>query len=303
MITIIPAVDDAPTPTAAPDLVQPGTRRLLIAFALLTALATHHLLVLGGQTDRYWAWTIQDRPTAAFLGAAYAAGFLLSVLALRRRSWQAVRIAVATVTVFTVLTLVATVVHLHKLHLDAPEFPARAAAWFWLLVYLVVPALGAAVLLRQEPGRPRATPVRRPVPRWLRRLLAGQGLVLGAAGVLLFAGGLAVHHHVEPVTAFWPWPLAPLGAQAIGAWLIAFGVASVLVIRDGDLARLRVPAAAYTAFGVFQLVVLLAYRTQATGSDAVLWSYGLLLASIVAAGGAGWWSARRRGIPSGSRPA
>lgn len=85
----------------------------------------------------------------------------------------------------------------------------------------------------------------------------------------------------------------PLGAQVLGAWLIAFGVATGLVIRDGDLCRLRVPAVAYTVFGVFESVVLLRYRTQ-MADDASPWIYGAVLASIVVAGGYGWWAVRRR---------
>src|SRR3954468_20693451 len=65
--------------------LRPGTRSLFGAFAALTALATNQLLLLGGHTDRFWPWTIQNRATVGFLGAAYAAGLLLSVLSLRQR--------------------------------------------------------------------------------------------------------------------------------------------------------------------------------------------------------------------------
>jgi hypothetical protein len=308
MITIEAAVDVTQDRVNRPPIdrldagceeVRTATRYLLVGFALLTALAAHQLLVLGRQTDRYWAWTIESRPTAAFLGAAYAAGFVLSVLALRQRSWQRIRIPVVTVTVFTVLTLVATLVHLHRLHLHAGDPVARTAAWFWLVVYIAVPVVCLTVVLRQEWHRRRVATVRRPVPGWLRGLLAGQGTVLVLAGLVLFAGGLTVHHGTELMAGFWPWSLAPLGAQMLGAWLIAFGVATALVIRDGDLSRLGVPAIAFTAFGVFQLAVLLGYRTQITGTDESLWIYGAVLASIVAAGGYGWWVGRRpMGPPS-----
>ena len=93
------------------------TRAVLMAFAALTLLATNQLVVLADHTDRFFAWTILVRPTSAFLGAAYAAGFVLSVLALRQRRWRDVRVALLTVTVFTALTLVPTLLHLHRLHL------------------------------------------------------------------------------------------------------------------------------------------------------------------------------------------
>src|SRR3954470_9135823 len=135
--------DLRPVPAGtASDEIRPGTRYLLVAFAVLTALATNQLLVLGEHTERYWPWTIQSRPTVGFLGAAYAAGFLLSVLSLRRRQWRQVRVAVATVTAFAVLTLIATIVHAHRLHLSDADPMARTAAWFWVAVYLVVPLAG-----------------------------------------------------------------------------------------------------------------------------------------------------------------
>src|SRR5688572_23494825 len=88
--------------------VRAATRWLLIAFATLTMLALIQLLLLADVADRYWAWTIRTEQTAAFLGAAYAAGFVLSVLSLRMTRWRQIRIPVGTVTVFTMLTLVAT---------------------------------------------------------------------------------------------------------------------------------------------------------------------------------------------------
>src|SRR5689334_22263486 len=144
-------VHAGPTRAAEPgdDRIRPGTRALLGAFATLTAAATFSLLVLG-HTERFWPWTIQHPATVGFLGAAYGAGFLLSVLSLRQRSWTSVRVAVGTVTAFAFLTLVATIVHAHRLHFSAADPVARGVAWFWLAVYVVVPLVGLAVIGRQE---------------------------------------------------------------------------------------------------------------------------------------------------------
>src|SRR5215207_7465019 len=91
--------------------VQAGTRVVLVVFAVFTLLAANVLVVFTARTDRYFAWTIHDEPTAAFLGAAYAAGFVLSVLALRQDRWSHLRVALVTVTAFTVLTSTATIAH------------------------------------------------------------------------------------------------------------------------------------------------------------------------------------------------
>src|SRR4051795_4753467 len=183
-----PASTGDPEEEFRDDRIRSGTRALLGAFAVLTALATHQLLVLGGHTERFWPWSIKSQATVGFLAAAYAAGFLLSVLSLRQRSWAHVRVAVATVTVFTFVTLIATIVHAHRLHLHDAGPLARGAAWFWLVVYVVIPLVGLVVIGRQEEGRLRRDVVLRRLSVRLRLALAGQGLVLFAAGAVLFLG-------------------------------------------------------------------------------------------------------------------
>ena len=76
--------------------------------------------------------------TSAFIGAAYAAGFLLAVFALRESRRRIVRVALVTVTVFTLLTLVPTLIHPHVFHLWNGGWGARPAAWGWLAIYILV---------------------------------------------------------------------------------------------------------------------------------------------------------------------
>src|ERR671917_1489943 len=127
-------VEDNLIRPAVSDGVLPATRKVLVAFAVLTLLAANQLLVVASFTDRYFAWTISARPTSAFLGAAYAAGFVLSVLALRQDRWRDVRVPLVTVTVFTVLTLIPTMIHLHVVHLWDGGWASRVAAWVWLAI-------------------------------------------------------------------------------------------------------------------------------------------------------------------------
>jgi len=274
--------------------VHSDTRAVLVAFAVFTLLASSQLLVLTANTDQYFAWHIHDELTAAFLGAAYAAGFVLSVLALLQDRWSHIRVGVVTVTAFTVLTLIATLTHLHLFHLTAGGPVARFAAWLWLAVYLVIPVACLVVVGGQERSRDRAEAVRRPMPGWLMALLAAQGAALFAAGAALFAGGATRHHVPKDWTGFWPLPLAPMTSQAAGAWLVAFGLAAAMAIRERDLSRLLVPAVTYTAFGAFELLVVLRYRTQLTADNPWLWAYLAVLARIVPTGAYGWWAAQRR---------
>ena len=83
--------------------------------------------------------------------------------------------------------------------------------------------------------------------------------------------------------------LTPRSAMVLGAWLDAFGVGAGLVLAERDLARLRVPAIAYTAFGVYQLAVVLVHGRQ---MDAARWPYAFVLAAVVVTGAYGWWATR-----------
>jgi hypothetical protein len=272
--------DDASARHEHADALQTSTRVLLVAFICLTLVATNQLFVLASHTATLFSWTIQPPLSAAFLGASYFAGCVLSVLALRSRSWSGARIALVTVLVFAVLTLTATLLHLDRFHFRAPGLVARAAAWIWLGVYVVVPVALLVVVLRQgRAGRPPQT-AGTPLPRWLLGLLALQGVVLGIAAVALFV--------VPSVTGpWWPWTLTPLTARMTAAWLAALAVAALLCLRERDVARVAIPAVAYVVFGVLQLLALLLYGdVVAWGSlAAVLYVAALVLA--IATGAAG----------------
>jgi len=287
------AVEDDLTRPEVSGGVLPTTRKVLIAFAVLTLLATNQLLVVASFTDRYFAWTISVRPSSAFLGAAYAAGFVLAVLALRCKRWSEVRVPVVTVTVFTLLTLMPTVIHLHILHLRDGDWGARLAAWVWLAIYLLVPIACLAVVTMQSRQPAEVSPVARPIPRWLAAVLASQGVALFGVGAVMFLGGARVHHLPAEAMSFWPWRVMPLGAQVTGAWLLALAVGAALVIRERDLDRLMVPAATYAAFGVFQLLVVLRYWTQFRPDYAWGWAYVGMLVSIALVGLYGCWAATR----------
>ncbi len=158
-----------------------------------------------------------------------------------------------TVAVFSTLTLLATVLHRDRFHFSADGSIARFAAWFWLGIYIVVP-LALAVLIVLHQRRPGVDPPRRdPMPLWLAGAFTLQGLIMLVVGVTLY---------VAPSTArtLWPWPLTPLTARAVSAWLVAFGVAAVLdADRAGPGAGSTAGAVAYTVFGVLELVALLRY--------------------------------------------
>jgi hypothetical protein len=283
--------------------VSRGTKALLGVFVALTAVATTVLYGLSGSTDRYFSWTIEPALTAAFLGAGYAAGFVLVVLGLRSRSWAQARAAVVTVTVFASLTLVATLLHLDKFHFGAGGAIARFAAWFWLGVYVVVPVALVALIVHQQRAPGVDPERRRPVPSWLVAAFALQGLVMLVVGVALF---------VAPSTAktLWPWTLTPLTARVVAAWLIAFAVAAVLTVLERDLDRLAAGTVAYTVLGVLELLALARFAGEVRWGSAAGIGYLVVLVSVVPVGAAGWLvaaRARRRPVadvtPAAAAPA
>jgi hypothetical protein len=130
--------------------ISAGMRGLLVAASVLVFLAGFQLFILTEQTEHYFAWTIQPPLTAAFLGAGYWSSFLLEFLASRERIWARARVAVPAVFAFTTLTLVATLVHFDRFHFGSSEIFARVAAWFWLMIYLVVPPIMLVLWIRQQ---------------------------------------------------------------------------------------------------------------------------------------------------------
>ncbi|MGY1601188.1 hypothetical protein [Geodermatophilus sp. SYSU D00815] len=275
----------APGRTSEVRRVLPGMRALLVAFAVLTALAVGALYVLAGETDSAFAWTVQPPLTAAFLGAGYAAGFVLVLLSLRDPVWVNSRAAVLTILLFVVLTLIATLVHNDRFHYmaefaDRPPL-AKGAAWFWLGVYVLVPVLMLVMLVFQERSPGVDPPPRHPVPLFLRLALGAESLVLTVVGVALYAAPTTA-------TTLWPWALTPLTARVVAAWLIAFGLATALAAVGGDLRRLRTAAIAYTVFGVLVLVALLRFAGTVDWGDPTTLVFLVLAVAVVATGAAGW---------------
>jgi hypothetical protein len=273
--------------------VAPGTRTFLLVFAVLTLVATNQLFVLAAATSRWFAWTIQPPLTAAFLGAGYASGFLLVVLVLRTRLWVEARLTLVSVLVFASLSLVATLLHTDRFHFTAPGDVARFAAWFWLAVYVVVP-VGLAVVIVRAHRSPGVDPPRRaPLPRWLQVPLVLHAVVLVPVAVALL---------VAPTSAptLWPWPLTPLTAQMVAAWLLAFGVVAVGALVEDDLDRLAGPALAYAVFGLLQMLALAVYGDAFRWGSGPATAYLVVLATVPVVGGAGWITARRH--PSSPRP-
>jgi hypothetical protein len=280
-------------------------RWLLYTAAVLVLLAGFQLFVFTGQTDTHFAWTIVNPLAAAFLGAGYWASFAIEALCAQQRFWANARIAVPSVLVFTVLTLVATLLHLDKFHL-ASTVPAgtRLVTWAWIAVYVLVPLLMLIVLVTQA-RTPGVDPPRTVLlPGWVYAALGAQSIILSGFGVALFAAPSAT-------APLWPWQLTPLLAQATGAWLISLGVAAGQALLERDARRLRPAAVGYVLLAVLQAIAVARYPDQFRWGSAGGIIYLIFLATILLTGAAGlargpsWMGGRQpapdRRVRSGGR--
>jgi hypothetical protein len=253
-------------------------RRMLWIASGLVLIVGIQLFVLSEQTDRFFAWTIKNPLTAAFLGAAYWSAAVLEVLAARQSAWARARPAVPAVLLFTGLTLAATLWHLDEFHLG-PEQPleTRVLTLIWLGVYVIVPPVLLGLLLLQSRVPGAEPPVERALPVWLRGLVSVQSALLVAVGALLYVAPQAAGQ-------VWPWPLTVLGARAIGAWLLGLGIAAAQVVLEADWCRVRPVAGACLAFALLQGLVLARYPAGVAWAGASAWVCLAFLVSLLALG-------------------
>ena len=257
--------------------VLPFTRVAFGAAALLAFIAGVQLYILTDATDRYFAWTIQQPLSAAFLGAGYWTGVLLLFFAIREREWANIRIAVAAVCAFVPLMLLTTLLHLDRFHFNAADANPRVAAWAWMVVYLLVPVLLITVLLLQYRAEGTDRPAGAPLPLWLRWLLGVNAGVALLLGVVLFLAP-------DALSPRWPWPLTPLTARAIGTGFLALAIASFAFIRENAWVRGRVGTGSYLLIGALQLIALVRYHDDVRWALPGTWLYIAYMAAIFGGG-------------------
>ena len=221
--------------------------------------------------DRFFSWTIATPLTAAFLGAAYWAAFVLLGWAARQQDWAMARPAVPPVFVIALLLLVATLVHLDLFDLDS------IFGWFWLIVYVVVVPLLVFLVARQVRTAGAVPPGTRPLRGWLRAVLLAQAIAMLGVGVALF---------IAPTDAatLWPWALTPLTARAVGAFLCGFAVAAAFAAWENDLDRLRGSAYSYAALGALELLAVAVHSGDLSGTTLECSVYVGFCATVAAVG-------------------
>lgn len=222
------------------DTIAPVTRVAAVAVVAVLVVGFVSLLVLPGETDRYFSWRIGARMTSLTLGSGYLSGaYFFTRVALGRR-WHEVQAGLLPIAAFTVLMEVATFLHWSAFFHGTFRFE------FWLVVYSITPFLVPGLWLANRRADPGAADALDRMPARVRWLLAAWG-----TGMLVTAAFL----YLAPATAadVWPWPLTPLTSRVLGAWFV-WGTVGLALARDGRRSAARVPIEATVLGSVVTLV-------------------------------------------------
>jgi hypothetical protein len=254
-------------------------RTWFLVDVFVLAAAGVQCYVLSARTDRWFAWTVAPALSAAVLGAGYFGSMVMVVEARRATRWVDARVVLVSTFVFSTLTLLVTLLHLDKFHLDHGTATGRLAAVAWLVVYGFVPPFVLWLLVRQRRapgGEPPRTGT--PLRPWAIATLGVEGSALLVVGAVLFVRGKDAD--------FWAWRLSDLTAQAISAWVLALGVMLLLCAWEREVSRARPALHSVATAAVLWVLAMVRFH------DTVRWHLAgavtvavpvLLLATIVAA--------------------
>jgi len=263
-------------------------RWMLVVASLLVFLAGAPLLLVGDQTAKYFAWTISPQITAAFLGGSYWASGIFELLSSRERIWGRARLAVPAVLVFTILTLIVTLVHINRFHFDFPFTDADArttdpltlfGTWMWLAIYAGVPLAMGIILIRQARMPGDDPPVVAPLGWWVRAIIITQASLLIVVGLGLLLAPTAVAPQ-------WPWKLTALTARAVGAWLIGLSLTGVQALYENDRTRLGPAGVVAFTWGIAQLAIVALFANSIDWTRPSTGPYVAFLVSVLLIGAA-----------------
>ena len=256
--------------------------RLVLVLDLIAVVgAGVQLYLLSERTDELFAWTIKAPVTAAFLGAGYWSSIPIVLIALRAREWRQARTLVVMGLAITGFTTLATFLHLDLFHLDSGPFTAQASAWTWLIIYIAIPPmLAAAFVIGERRGGRGEYAVEAPLRPWARWALLAFALPLTVLGLgLAFLPG--------SFSDLWPWPLTPLTAGAVAAWLLTIALGCWWSLREGDWRRVRVAFPGYFTFAALALIGAARYSDALDGGIRT-WVYLAAQAALLVFAAVAW---------------
>jgi hypothetical protein len=278
----MPGASGLTTTSSVPaGVMQRPTRAGIGVLLVLAILNAGFLYFLPARAATGYAWAIRPPISAAFLGAGYLAGVVATALAVfTAQRWRSIQpLAVALVTL-SVGLLAATLLHTDRFRWGYPP------TWVWMGVYALAP-VGVVILARRQ----RANTIRPATADPRLRLLRGLSLAVGA---VMMAAALALFAFPADLGRHWPWPLTPLLAQAIAAWIAM--IAAALLWCAYDLRRAHEALIPYATLAVWSLALLALpalHAGQITRTGASQWTY---IGALIVLGGLGVLGVTRAGL-------
>ena len=221
-------VSDVERSSSLDDRILPVTRIVAGVVIGILVLAWIVLFLFPQDTAHRFAWTIDSRMTAMLMGAGYGSAIYFFARVLTERRWHRVSLGFLPTTAFTWMMLGATLLHWDKFRHGSNPF----LLWFW--VYVATPVVVPAIWLLNRSRDPRSLEERDGMfPTWLR-------LTMTAAGTGMVA--IAAWLYVAPASAasVWPWPLTPLTARAVAAFVALPAIAWLAIAVDARWSAARV---------------------------------------------------------------
>ncbi len=237
------AISQTSTAATPSDQILPITRLVSAIIVPFLVLAFGILYLYPDQSGKYFAWDIQPRIQAMFVGAGYIGGSYLFIRTIFGRRWSRVAAGFPAVTTFTVSMLLLTILHWD--YFDLTHFPFQV----WLVLYIITPVLVPWLWLHNrhvDSGTLHPGDVL--VPGAVRVSMSILGIVLMGIALLGFI-------FPDWLIGLWPWALNTLSAQAMSGWLALLGVGGMVIAREHRWSAWRF---GLESIAIWHLLVLLA---------------------------------------------
>jgi hypothetical protein len=194
--------------------------RAIAAFVIFILLLAFVILYIFPENTAIWfSWTVKPNLTPMLMGAGYLAGAFFFFRVLTEQSWHRVQLGFLPITSFTILMLLATLLHWDRFHQGALAF------YLWTAVYILTPLLVPFLWWRNRVADPgNADSLDYQLPKRVRQMLA----MVSCCGIIV---SLILFAFPDLFIGISPWTLTPLTAR-VGAGWVVLASATVLSIAS-----------------------------------------------------------------------
>ena len=202
------------------DTILPLTRAIAAVVVLFLVAAFGILFFLPDRTGELFAWAIKPHMSSMYFGAAYLGGAWILAQAAIGPRWHRVQAVFPAVTVFTIVMLIATLLHWERFSLGTIPFVA------WLILYIISPFLIPALWMynkRTDTNEPEASDV---------IVSAAARLITRFIGTLVLFLVTICFLYPAFLIPIWPWILTPLTARVLCGWLSVIGTGAWMISLD-----------------------------------------------------------------------